>query len=74
MKMYARAERRMLRKPFDFLRQSMHVAVFPTEITGRKMFVDVGFLRGVQTLSSFTMHSTEFFSVFTTAPFVLYGM
>lgn len=32
------------RKPFDSLRQIMHVAlVFPTEMTGRVMFVDVEF-------------------------------
>lgn len=42
MKMYARAERVMLRKPFDSLRQIMHVGlVFPTEITGIVVFVHV---------------------------------
>lgn len=51
MKMYARTERRMLRKPFDSLRQSMHVAVFPTEVTEIMMIVDAGFPRGVQALS-----------------------
>lgn len=55
------------RKPFESLQQIMHVTLlFPTELTGRVMFVDVEwFLRGHWTLLSFTAHSTELFSVLT---------
>lgn len=49
----------------------MYVAlIIPTEITRRVMFVGVGgFLGGVRTLSSFTAHSTELFSVLTVVSF-----
>lgn len=59
------------RKPFDSLRQIIRRLIsFPTDITGRVMFLDVeGFLRGGQTLSSFTEHLTEFVSILTSASF-----
>ena len=54
MKMYARNECGIMRKPLDSLRQMMHVAlVFPTDITGRVIVADVEELSHYHQLPTF---------------------